>query len=614
MKPLSLRKKIILVVILMIAFPTFMVWEVSRLFYRYGEDRTTRELMASTLRQNILNIDNQINMAIAVCSNIAFDPALVRYLRFAANRSLNDAEIIDVIFYLNRFLINYEALNPSAQIILYLDYPELLPRNRYQFMPLNEIPPDIYDSLFSRDVTSLVVPLREYPFGPRQVIIQRKYYTVVQSVSGIRPSQGLLALVSARIEDSVLHSIINEISLDSGSYIFFHNDEQIFYARQGDRKIPVSGIDQDIILNFGRDAHDNQSRNSASQERGFLDRITFEGRRYNVYRTQSEYTGWYLTSLISQDSFLAVIRRTAIFTFLIALFFTALISAVTIGYFNRLVRRLEELSGAMEQAMHGNYNVLVVPRGDSEFRSIQTSYNEMVRTIKSHIEDHYEQQLKIQSAEFRVLENQIKPHFLYNTLDVLKFRALREGSEELASNLDDMAHYFRMVLSEGRRFLPLAAELEQCRLYVKIWNFRSDCKIALEAEIPEDLMLAGLANFLLQPLVENAIIHGIRPKTGRSGRIRLAASRKADRLVIDIVDDGNGMSEELRQSLPGDGSLGFGIHNVHSRIRFLYGIEYGLSFPWSKPGDNCVRICLPYRPIMNPSEDDVDPAEADAGM
>jgi two-component system sensor histidine kinase YesM len=233
----------------------------------------------------------------------------------------------------------------------------------------------------------------------------------------------------------------------------------------------------------------------------------------------------------------------------------------------------------------------------------------MIQTIKTLIENHYQHQIKLQAAEFQALENQIKPHFLYNTLDVIKFRALRSGAPELASNLEDMARYFRLVLARGRDSLTLLDETEHCRLYVKLHNFRHEAEVVLETEIPEDTAFAVLPRFMLQPLVENALVHGIRPKSGRSGRIVIRAFRQGGDIRIRVIDDGAGIPLEILAVLPEDGGKGFGLFNVHTRIRLLYGSEYGLFFPWSGKDGTCAELRLPYKPDENYLESDIDPAE-----
>ncbi|GHT71928.1 hypothetical protein FACS1894110_25810 [Spirochaetia bacterium] len=572
----------------MIAFPSLMVWEVSSSLFHREQERISREMMSNTLRQNMLNIDNQIDIAIATCYNIAFDPTLIRYLRFARNGSLNDAEILDVLFYLNKFITNYEAINHNAEIAFYLDFPELLTRNRDRFRSIEDVPEYILEPLVRRDIATLVLAPSDY-VSRGSLGILRKYYTLVQSVSGITPSQGLLALVAARIEVSTLHRIIDDITLDPKSYVCFHDNEKIFFIRRGEQEVQAPP---------GMELND--------LNRDYLD---IGGERYAIFKARSAKTGWELTALISQDSFLGVARRVVLITFVFALLFAVLIGSISIRYFDRITRRLEELSGGMKMAAQGNYNTFIIPDGDREIRTIQTSYNTMISTIKTLIEDHYQQQIKIQTFELKALENQIKPHFLYNTLDVIKFKALRSGADEVASNLEEMARYFRIVLAGGRRFFTVLDEVDQCRLYVQLQNFRRDSIINFETDTPEETAFCTILRFLLQPLIENAIVHGIRGKPDRSGKVTITTRREGDCLLIRVIDDGVGMPAEVLKSLPGESQRNMGASNIHSRIQVFYGPSYGLSFPWSNEGGTCAELRLPFKLDESYIEHDIDPAE-----
>jgi two-component system sensor histidine kinase YesM len=591
-KGLTLRQKIVLFGTLMIALPTMVVWAASSFLFYSEQDRNAREMMSNTLRQIMMNIDGQIEMAAATCNNIAFDPTLIRYLHSARTGNLDDAEILDGLFYLNKLIANYEAVNTDAEISLYISEPELLASNNSRYIALSEAPEHVLEAMEERNASSLILAPTDY-VGRGYSSIRRKYYTVVQSVSGKTPAQGIWALVVARIEASALHNVIDDISTDPRSYVCLHDGNEVFFLRRGGRE---------ILWPYGASILELESG-----------RLDLEGERYTVLRVGSAKTGWELMTLVSQNSYMGASHRTAVIALATGLAFAILASLLAVRYFAGIAKRLEQLGNHMRLAAQGEYDTPIALGGDEELQALQNSYNDMIRIINTLIEDRYRQQLNLQYCELKALENQIKPHFLYNTLDVLKFKALRAGAREVASNLDDMARYFRTALAGGHRFLTLLDEAEHCRLYVRLQNFRYGDSIELDEDIPGEVAFCSMLRFLLQPLIENAVVHGIRKRPGRSGKISLSACREGETLVIRVVDNGVGMPAEMLAQSPGTRRAGFGVSNVHSRIQVFYGADYGLSFPWSKESGTCAELRIPYELDSSYAGDaaDVDPAELD---
>jgi two-component system sensor histidine kinase YesM len=477
----------------------------------------------------------------------------------------------------------------DTEISIFLEDPELLTKNNYWYIALDKTPNNIMESLKQKNTSSLVLSPREFT-ARGSTTLQKKYYTVVHSVAGRNPEQGILGLVTARIEASGIHKIIRDISVGQDSYVYLRDGSDIFFVLQGSLELEVPPIGLDLQSLQG-------------------DYIDFDGERYTILRSRSSKTDWELIALINENFYLGAARNTAVMALLIALLFILLAGGIAVRYFDRITRWLEELGARMKLAAGGNYDTLAASGGDQEIQAIHQSYNTMISTIKSLIEDHYQQQIKLQIYELKALENQIKPHFLYNTLDVIKFKALRSGASEVAANLDEMARYFRLVLARGARTLTLLDVTEQSRLYVKLQNYRFGNTITFETDIPEETAFCTILRFLLQPLVENAIVHGIRDKPNHTGKVSVIARKEGDFLTIRVIDDGVGMTRELLASLPGNSKESFGIFNIHSRIQVFYGAVYGLSFPWSNETGTCAELRLPYIPDKSYLDEDTDPAE-----
>jgi two-component system sensor histidine kinase YesM len=285
--------------------------------------------------------------------------------------------------------------------------------------------------------------------------------------------------------------------------------------------------------------------------------------------------------------------RTATLTLLLSLLFAALATTVALSYFNRMTRRLGDLGENLRSVENGDYGRQIEVGGERELRALQTSFNSMSRTIRELISERYRTQIQLQYSELKALENQIKPHFLYNTMDVIKFKALRAGAGDVVVLIETLARFFRSTLGSGNRIISLEEEVHHIDLYLQLQNYRFENRISLVQEIPQELRSIPMLRFLLQPLVENAVIHGIQPKSSHCGTIRITARCEQDTLRLQVSDDGVGMSPETLASILVAKGRVYGVQNVHHRIQVFYGKAYGLSYRYSNPDGTCVEVSLP---------------------
>ncbi|MFK4436792.1 sensor histidine kinase [Paenibacillus sp. RC21] len=211
----------------------------------------------------------------------------------------------------------------------------------------------------------------------------------------------------------------------------------------------------------------------------------------------------------------------------------------------------------------------------------------------------YEALLSRKQAEFRALQAQINPHFLYNTLESLKGMALANGQRDMAEVIGAFGKCFRISLSYGREQISLGQEVEHVSAYVKVQQFRFRNSFEWICEVEEDICGFYVPKLILQPLVENAIYHGLKGRTDR-GYIMLSGTREGDALRLTVSDDGGGIGAErlddIRKSLDAErgSAIGFGLRNVHERLRH-YGPQYGLSVT-SEPGTyTSVTLWAPIR-------------------
>ena len=235
---------------------------------------------------------------------------------------------------------------------------------------------------------------------------------------------------------------------------------------------------------------------------------------------------------------------------------------------------------------------------DADSRKLAEGFNSMMNEIDGLMEQVKEEQHQMEQIRFNALQSQIKPHFLYNSLECIHWQAVADGNKEISVLVKALAQYYRICLSRGKEIIPLKQELEHIRSYLVIQNMRYDNIIELEDNIPEEFYFLQIPKMTLQPLIENAIYHGIRIKEGEKGKITLDIRKEGKDVYLMIQDSGNGMSpekiQEMNQSISQyDEKFGYGVRNVNKRIELMFGKEYGLHFSQNELGGLTVEIHLP---------------------
>lgn len=261
-----------------------------------------------------------------------------------------------------------------------------------------------------------------------------------------------------------------------------------------------------------------------------------------------------------------------------------------------ITRRITHLSRKMKAVEAGLLEPIVKPSGHDEVGELIQSYNYMAKQL-ALLKDF---EVKAIKSELKALQSQINPHFLYNTLDQINWMAQFGMNDQIPSLVHALAGYYKLALSNGQDIIKIGDELKLVDYYVQIQNIRFEQKIELVLKVDEDTMQGLIPKLTLQPIIENAILHGILKSENREGIITVSSERLGDRIVLTVVDDGAGMEETQLEALRSGSKTvnpsgsGYGIRNVQERIKLYYGESYGLQF-FSSPGDGMiVEVHLNY--------------------
>jgi two-component system sensor histidine kinase YesM len=269
----------------------------------------------------------------------------------------------------------------------------------------------------------------------------------------------------------------------------------------------------------------------------------------------------------------------------------------------KLTSRLEKILSGMEQAMNGDLSIRLEVGREDELDIIAENFNDMCKNLDSYIQKSYIAEIEQKNAQMSALQSQINPHFLYNTLEAIRMKAISNGDKEVGKMLYGLAVVFRSQIKDSN-IINLAKEIYYCKKYLEIFEFRYQDNFRYELDCPDEYALIPVIKFIIQPIIENYFAHGIRLEDNDNCLILQVSEAEGD-LIIQIKDNGRGMTQEqidnklkeLDEKSTPEGSMG--VLNVHRRMIAAYGNAYGVFLEQNLPRGLCVTLKLPIKEENN---------------
>ncbi len=296
-----------------------------------------------------------------------------------------------------------------------------------------------------------------------------------------------------------------------------------------------------------------------------------------------------------QDFFVNMIRFSVI-AFALILMLCLFLSYYIPLSITRPIRRLTQVT---DQVAKGDLTVRSDVTGGLEARVLSDSMNTMIDKINELLEQVKTEQVRLRKAEFELLQSQINPHFLYNTLDAIVWLAEAGEQKKVVSMVGSLSDFFRISLNQGQDILDVREELQHVRSYLEIQQMRYQDILQYEICVPEELYSSRIPKITLQPLVENALYHGIKNKRGK-GMIRIDGEMEDSDCILRITDNGRGMTPErlgqVREGIRNRNACEteiYGLYNVNERIRLNFGEKYGITITSTYGEGTCVTVRLP---------------------
>lgn len=422
-----------------------------------------------------------------------------------------------------------------------------------------------------------------------QNIALGEYPWVITCSKAVYDGEVLLGVILIDLNFSLIEDMVSRISIGDQGYLFIIDDSGnlIYHPKL---ELIYSGIKTEPI-------EDLMTSNTTTIEK--LD----EEQAVNFVITNSEYTGWKVIGKIyNQDlnSYSDVLREFFIMIILVTLIISLVLAVMIAG---NILRPVKFLLRGMSAFQAGDLNVQVAVESQNELGILTNTFNTMTRRIKMLIDTNKEVERLKRKSDLEALQAQINPHFLYNTLDSIVWMGEAGKSEEVVKMTSALSKLFRISISKGQEYITVKQELEHVESYLTIQKMRYGDKLDYTIKAEENLLSLRIIKIMIQPIVENAIYHGLKKMPGK-GNISIYVYKDSlageDHLCIDVTDDGIGMEgATIEQLLSGQilsekKNGGVGVYNVDQRIKLYYGEEFGIQIHSEMFEGTCVTIRLPY--------------------
>ncbi|OMF35999.1 hypothetical protein BK133_09955 [Paenibacillus sp. FSL H8-0548] len=571
---LRLREKLFVMFLLGAIIPlVFFVFYSYQTIKSELSDQMYTNSVASVAQINS-NLENKLDTYTKLSANLYLNNSLRAYL--TNNYTEEPSLFVDAYQYINNTFSNMLTTNPDIHSMsIYINNDSL---------PADGIYIKRMDDVFKRSTTyrSLLDSYGNVRFvATPPVVDQPSMFTLTRmlNISNLDNAYGILTINI--LESDIFRLMEKETSEKT---ILIVNDNGLIMSAE-DKSMLNRPLNQFVKDPF---PNDREGRFDSS----------FNGEKMLVVYNTTKF-GWKSISLVPYSSFLTKANKTAKRILIFALISFGLMTLLIYATARQFTKRVDYLVGMIRRIEREDFDLFDMrPLGRDEIGQIGNMLRKMAQRLSNLISDVYKKEIDKREAEMNVLQAQINPHFLYNTLASISSLAIRNSDQRMNKMVTDLAKFYRISLNKGKSKLSIHEEIQLTRYYVAIQQVRFGELIRVHYQIDESVLPCPIVKLTLQPFVENAMNHAIwDDKLGIN--IMIKAYRDDLDIILKVIDDGMGMhmpghnGEDL--PISGDTLSGYGIRNVDNRIKLLYGESYGVSL-YSRLGiGTTVTIRIPGR-------------------
>lgn len=543
------------------------------------------EIARLYLQQTENEMESELYKIATVSSSIA-QTAEVHEVLEKQNTGISFSEEYDDMNELYKTIESTRALQNLYQIRLFISDSFTHSRSNYITYPLSSVSDtDWYHQLVEQYQTQTLLPpsIFQPPLSEPQEVL-----SVVTLIRSRKDITRILGVVSVDVLKSDLIDILqhNNYAEQSAAYLV---DENLNIVCGANSTFPVSEADLAAQLQQMRDTFGASSGVSTAGNA--------------VYGLSAPiFDGWRIFTVASMGNLLSPVSDLRDQMILLTVIISIIAFCLSYLYARYSTRRIKTLAEQVRRVENGDLSVSCIVDSEDEIGELQNSFNFMVRRISLLVDERYNLGKNLKDMELRALQAQINPHFLYNTLDMIAWKAMASGNQETVDIVVKLARFYRLSLSNGSDFLPLSDEVEHVRLFVELTNLCRSRNVQLITEVAPNIADYPIMKLILQPIVENSLFHGLYELSDRVGVIRLTAEQIGSYVQIQIADNGVGIEKSKLAELLAKKERpvvntkrgGYGIGNILERLRIYYDDRFTFQIESAILTGTTVTIRIPY--------------------
>lgn len=462
--------------------------------------------------------------------------------------------------------------NQGISSRLYVDSNYTYANQNYYFGNISSINKDMYKEIINLNKKYYIS--EPYDLAIINNIDKTNAITFYKAIRNNEDLTDIIALVGVSVEENTIRQVIENANITKEGLVILVNDKNEVISHSGD-----------ISINY----LSTKNKNNETWEK-----IKIDNYKYYYRSTSIIGTNWTLMAFVpyhERYTLLKKINWIILIILCIYLFFTyKIVSKFSLSFTSRTTF----LAKKMIEVKEGNFDINIENTSKDEIGMLYDSFNYLINEIDYLLKEQYNIGIEIKNMELLALQSQINPHFLYNTLDVINWMALDSDAKDVVIISQKLASFYKFTLNQGKSIIQLKDELSHIELYTDIQNYRFNNKITLNIDVSDEIKEISVPKLLLQPIVENAIVHGIFEKESNSGYINISATKIENKVTLSIVDNGKGIDEKRLKNILIDSNNNYGVNNINARLKLLYGKEYGLEFRSAINVGTTVDVILPY--------------------